>query len=227
MEIKSGETIEAGKGHVLIMGKPKRGKTRMLGTASMHEKLFIISCERGLSTIAGGKFDFVECDTYDEYMQALEWFMSNQKKKGYTALGIDSITRVQHYLIDKLLGGKTNQKLSFDKFAEMLATLRKQLDVLTKTEDFTTIMIVHEEDKPDNGSMNNYPLLDGAIKFEIAGYFNTVVVAQSGLDKAGKMSYYCMLQGNEKCVAGSRLKHLRGISAVPNDYKHLINTGEK
>ena len=126
-----------------------------------------------------------------------------------------------------MVDGATDKKLSYDEFAEILATMRKQLDMLTKSTDFRVIMLCHEEDKASGGNMNNYPLLDGAIKFEIAGYFDIVLVSQCGLDtKTKKMKYWCKLQGNDKCVAGSRLKHLRGKATIPNHYEHLINKGE-
>lgn len=226
MEIKSGKDIAKIKSHLLIIGKPKKGKTAMLGTVANHEKLFIISLEKGLTTLTGGDFDYVECGDYDAFKEALNYFMKNYKEKGYTALGIDSITRAQSYLIAKLLGpakadGKA-RKLDFDGYSEMLATMRKLLDVLTKAEDFVTIMIAHEEDKDDSKNTSNWPLLDGTIKYEISGYFDTVLVCENGLDTKGNLSYFARIQGNEKCIAGTRLKHLANVKAIANDYKFLL-----
>jgi hypothetical protein len=194
----------------------------MMGTVALHEKLFVISLEKGLTTLSGGDFDFVECADWDSTKEALNWFMTNRKEKGYTALGIDSITRAQSYLTAKLLAGSKDKKLGFDGYNEMLATMRKLLDTLTKAEDFVTIMIAHEEDKDDSKNTSNWPLLDGSIKYEISGYFDTVLVLENGYDAKGNRSYWAKLEGNEKCIAGTRLKHLSAIKAIPNDYAYLM-----
>jgi len=223
MKIITGEDVKKQKNHILLIGKPKKGKTHFLGTVAEHEKLFIVSLEKGLTPIAGCKFEAAEVESFVEFQEAIEYFMKNYKAKGYTALAIDSITRMQSYLISKLNNGKTSEKLTFDKYAEMLAVMRKLLDGLTKAQDFMTIIIAHEQESDDTKGSSNSALLDGSIRFEIGGYFDTVVVAENGLDKDGKLKYWLKLQGNEKCIAGTRIQSLKDKKNIPCDYKHLLN----
>jgi len=229
---KSSSTIQDSKGHMLIIGKPKRGKTHLLGSVSKHEKMYILSLENGLAPISKAKFDYDECNSYEEFVKNMTWFVHNYKAKGYTALGIDSLTRYQHYFVDHLKDGKLDEKLNFDQFAEMLATMRKMLDELTSQTDFVFVATVHEEDK-GVPNVSNHPLLEGNIKYELAGYFDTVVVSECGMTggKDSKMAYWARLQGNEKTIAGTRMRHLKNKKTVPNHWKHFISTtsteGEK
>ncbi len=226
MKLITGEDVSQQKNHILLIGKPKKGKTHFIGTMSDHEKVFIVSLEKGLAPIKGKKFTGVEVSNFKEFQEAVEYFMKSYKKEGYTCLAIDSITRMQSYLISELNGGKVKEKLTFDKYAEMLATMRKMLDALTKAQDFCVVIVAHEREADDMKASSNGPLLDGAIQYEIGGYFDTVLVAENGLDKDGKIKYWLKVQGNERCIAGTRLQHLKGKSVIPCDYKYLIETKE-
>lgn len=214
---QKGKDIQAGKDHVLVIGMPKTGKTRMLGTASRHEKLYILDLENGLATIAGGDFDFDRCNNWDDVLKHFNWFMNNYKKEGYTALGIDSISRAQRYLSDSLMERDSTKKLTRDQFAEMLATMRNMVTAITQATDFTTVALCHQS-LGDDG--NYYPCLEGQIKFDLSGYFGTVVHTQTGLDKNNKPKYWCTLNGGS--VGGTRLRHLKGKTVIANDYKELL-----
>lgn len=222
MEIKSSATIGKKRKHTLIIGKPKKGKTHMLGTVADHENLFVIDSENGLETISNKEFDFVEAKDYDQFKEGIKTFFEQKDKRGYTALGIDSITRVQTYLTASILKKNDRKKANYDDYNEILASMRKLIDGLTKADDFSLVCLAHEEDKDDSKNTSNWPLLDGAFKFEICGYFDTVVVCDDGLDSKGKKVNFARLSGNGKCVAGTRLQHLKGTDKIPNDYGYLL-----
>jgi len=205
------------KTDVFVLGKPKAGKTRMLGTASRHEKLYILDVENGLASIAGANFDYDECHDWASFHKNFNWFMNNYKKEGYTALGIDSISRAQKYLAASLLDRDKTKKLNFDQFAEMLAIIRQMIDVITSNNDFAAIVLCHQELGQDSSI---YPCLDGSIKYDITGYFDTVLHCQSGLDKDQKPCYWATLSGTE--VSGTRLRHLRNKTVITNDYAELL-----
>lgn len=214
---KSGADITANKNDVLVVGPPKTGKTRILGTASRHEKLYILDLENGLTTIAGGPFEYDDCGDWEKFNTNFNWFMSNYKAKGYTALGIDSYSRAQRYLANHLMERDGTSKLTRDQFAEMLAVMRKIVDTITKNQDFTAIVLCHQELGNDS---NYYPCLEGNIKYELSGYFDTVLHSKSGKDTNGKVNYWCEL--NNGGIGGTRLKHLRNKDVIPNDYKQLL-----
>lgn len=223
MPRKSSDLGNAGR-NMLIVGKSGTGKTHMLGTVADVEKLYIISCEAGLSTISHKSFDYDECNSWDEIQSKVEWFFANYKKEGYTALALDSFDRAQRYLIQSMLDADKANKLSYDRFNEMLGKLRKMLDILNKTEGFTFIATCHNAEDKDGskGIIKESLHLEGAIKFEADGYFDNVCVSRVGKDGKGMPTYWLEITGDEKTVAKTRLKHLAGKLVVPADYKVFI-----
>ena len=134
---RSSKDIAGAGRNMLLVAKSGAGKTHMLGTAADHEKLYIISVEGGLSSIADKTFDYDECNTWAEVEAKVEWFFKNYKALGYTALGLDSLDRAQRYLIQSMLDADKTHKLSYDRFNEMLGKLRKMLDILNKAEGYS------------------------------------------------------------------------------------------
>lgn len=221
---RSSTDIKGAGRNMLLVGRSGSGKTHMLGTAADSEKLYVISCEGGLSTISDKTFDYDECNTWAEIQSKVEWFFQNYKAEGYTALALDSLDRAQRYLIQSMLDVDKSHKLSFDRFAEMLGKLRKMLDILCKAEGFTFLCTCHNSEDKDGskGVIKESLHLEGAIKWEADGYFDNVCVTRIGKDSAGKPSFWLEISGDEKTVAKTRLNHLKGKLTVPATYKVFI-----
>lgn len=197
-----------------------KGKTWLIGTMTKYHKVYFIDTEDGSLTINDKEFDFEIVNTYAEFIKEVEWYFKNYKKYGYTMLVVDSISRLQQYLVDELMD-KANKgkdisqhsyKLSFDDWAEILARLRKTVDVLTKkcpTPVHMTVMAGESKDQLTKMS-KIFPNIQGAFKHDLLGYFDVVLYHDCAL-KDGEQTYWFQTQGDQRVIAKSRLQGLKRI----------------
>lgn len=210
---------------MLIVGKQGTGKTNMLGTAADNENLYILALEGGLATINDKKFEYDDCLTWAEFEKNCGWLFKNYKAKGYTAVGLDSFDKLQRHLIDHI---SKDGKLTRDQFFEIRGKLRKVLSTFINHPDLVFLCTCHISDEKDgdNGSVKELLSLDGAIKYEVANEFDNVCVTRVGKDSKGAPAYWLEITGDERTVAKTRLRHLRGKSVVPADYASFIAPSE-
>ena len=221
--VQSSTALAQARSHTIVVGKSGTGKTSLIGTACDHEKVFVISLENGLQSIADKQFDFERCETYAEFKREINWFMKNYKERGYTLLAIDSITRLQRMITQDMNDKSKSSKLTYDEFAELLAIMRKLCDVITRSRDFSSIITCLDVETKDDtkGVIKENPNLEGKFAFEVFGYFDNAVVSRVGRGKDGKLTYWLEVAGDERTAAKTRMTHLRGMTTIPNDYKYL------
>ena len=218
---KSNEMFKDRKQSILSIGDSRTGKTFFIGTMCDHEKVLVIDVEGGLSTIEGKNFDSIRVKTFKEFKEALNWYMS-EGSKNYTMLSIDSINRVQAMLAVEL---QPDGKLTQNQWGEVLATLRKILDVLSAscpTSFHVSTMAMESKDEL-TGRVRIYPNIQGSFKFDLTGYFDSVLYHHAKPDAQSNTQYYCQLQGDTRVIAGSRLIKLAGIKNILNDYGQIIS----
>lgn len=223
MEIKKSKDIMIGaKVNTLSIGDSGKGKTYFVGTIADHGKPFIIDAEGGLMTAANKEFDYCEVDSFDEFGEACKWYMQNYKEHGYTHLVVDSITRLQQYLARDI---SPDMKLTQQQWGEILATLRKTIDWLTKkcpTHVHVNAMAMESRDDI-TGAIKIYPNIQGAFRYDLAGYFDVVMYHDCGM-KDGKQVYWVQTEGDERITARSRLNSIKKLNKYePNDYKIINN----
>lgn len=213
---KSADMFKNRKHSLLSIGDSRTGKSYFLGTICDHERVLIIDAEGGLSTIEGKNFDSIRVKTYKEFKEALNWYMGGGYKE-YTMLSIDSINRVQALLAQEL---SPDGQLTQNQWGEVLATLRKVVGVLADmcpTSFHVTSMAMESKDEL-TGRVRIYPNIQGSFKFDLTGYFDTVLYHHAKPDTKGDTQYYCQLQGDTRVIAGSRLVKLKGIKNIHCDY---------
>ena len=221
--VQSSTSLAQSRSHTIVVGKSGTGKTTLIGSACDHEKVFVISLENGLQSIADKAFDYEKCESYDDFKQAINWFMKNYKERGYTLLAIDSITRLQRFITEDMNNKSKSSKLTYDEFAELLAIMRKLCGVITRSSDFSSIITCFDVETKDDGKgiIRENPNLEGKFAFEVFGYFDNAVVSRVGKGKDGKLTYWLEVAGDERTAAKTRMTHLRGVTTIPNDYKYL------
>ena len=218
---KSEELMINPKVNTLSIGDSGKGKTWFAGSIADYGKPFIIDAEQGLITIANKKFDYVTVDTFKQFGEACKWYMVNAKKEGYTHLIVDSITRLQQYLAKEI---SPDMKLTKQQWGEILATLRNTINWLTK--DCPTHVHVNAmamESKDDlTGAIKIYPNIQGAFRYDLAGYFDVVMYHDCG-EKDGKQTYWVQTQGNMRITARSRLDSIKKLNKFERNDYGIIN----
>jgi|LGVE01.1.fsa_nt_gb hypothetical protein len=219
MKISSSEELKGGKSDILVLAPSGKGKTHFLGTVADVEKLFIISAERGLKSIADKKFDFTEVNSWAEFIDALKWFMANYKAKKFTALGIDSITRLN--LLHSMDLKNETEKLDFDDYRILLASGIKVINSLTKSVPVTVIVtaLADKQTNKNTGETKITALTIGQLGSYINSYFDVVAIAKSGKDEAGNAKYWHQISADAECDGRTRLVGLKGKTNVAANYK--------
>jgi hypothetical protein len=225
MQISSSKDLfKHAKTNTLSMGDSGKGKTWFVGTIADHGKPLVIDAEGGLMSALDGEnreFDYIKVDTWDEFANACQWYMSNAVEKGYTHLVVDSLTRLQQYLGDKISpGGKLTQQ----QWGELLATLRKTVDWLTKqcpTHVHVTAMAMESKDEL-SGGIKIFPNIQGSFKHDLAGYFDVVLYHDCG-EKDGAQMYWVQTQGDQRVTARSRLDGIKKLNKFERNDYGIIN----
>jgi len=227
----SADVVSSTRTTSISVSDSRKGKTHFIGTMADHGKLFVIDVECGLSTITDKKFDFVTVHNWKEIEEALEWYML-EGQKTYTHLAIDSITRIQSYLKEYLIQEPDSHKknkgvMTMGKYDTLAIKLRKIVDVLTKqcTSSIHMTAMAQEEKDKLTGAVKIFPNLQGGFKFDLVGYFDTILYNQMGLDAKGNPAYWCEIAGTERNCAGTRLQKVKQAypKVMPNDYTCIVN----
>jgi len=226
MEIQKSSTIATNKRTTTIsIGASRVGKTHFIGTIADHSKLFILDLEDGLKTIAGKSFDYKTCNTWVEAEQVMAWFFTGGQSE-YTHFAIDSINRLQSYLVDDVKEkpdehGKNKGMMTINKWGIVGAKLKKVIDMCTKQLTTSVHMNVTAMESKDEvtGATMLYPSLAGAFKHEVLGYFDTIMFHRTALDK-GEQKYWIQLAGDTRIQAGTRIQSLKDKygAIMPCDY---------
>jgi hypothetical protein len=229
MEIKKSSDLKKDfKVNTLGIGDSGKGKTVFATSIAKYGSPFIIDAEGGLMSGANQEFDYVTVNDFNQFSEACQWYMSNWSKHNYTHLVVDSITRLQSYLV---YGLNKDGKLTQSQWGEVLATLRKVVNWLTKecpTHVHMTAMAMESKDEL-SGGIKIYPNIQGAFKFDLAGYFDVVMYHDCGVQD-GEQKYWVQCQGDTRITARSRLDSIKKLDKhEQNDYQ-IINSiiqGEK
>lgn len=223
MEIKSSkDLLKNVKVNSLSIADSGKGKTKFSCSIAKYGKPFVIDAEGGLITGADLEFEYVTVNDFESFANACQWYMKNYEEKGYTHLVVDSITRLQSYLVYKL---NKDGKLTQSQWGEVLATLRKVVNWLTKecpTHMHMTAMAMESKDEL-SGATKIYPNIQGAFKHDLAGYFDVVLYHDCG-EKEGKQQYWVQTQGDSRVIARSRLDAVKKLNKYEvNDYGIINN----
>jgi len=231
MEIQSSDSIATTTRTTSIsIGASRVGKTHFIGTACDVQRVFVLDAENGLQSIVGKKFDFYTVNTWDETQQVLNWFMTEGYSK-YDMIAVDSINRIQAYLVDKIKTekdehGKNAGMMTINKWGMVAAYLKKVVDVLTKQCPVSVHMNVTAMESKDEvtGATMLYPALGGAFKHEILGYFDSILYHRAGLEGT-EQKYWIQLGADSRIIAGTRIQKLKEQfgTVMPNDYANIYN----
>ena len=222
MEIKkSKDLIKNAKVNTLSIGDSGKGKTFFVGSIADYGKPFVVDAELGLMSAADKDFDHVSVDTFKQFGNACRWYMDNYKEHGYTHLVVDSVSRLQQYLAREI---SPDMKLTQQQWGEILATLRKTIDWLTKqcpTHVHVTAMAMESKDDI-TGAIKIYPNIQGAFRYDLAGYFDVVMYHDCG-EKEGKQVYWVQTQGDQRITARSRLDSIKKLNKFEINNYGIIN----
>lgn len=206
---RTGDANYPRKMKVLVIGPPKSGKTTFISTAP---NVVVADVEAGLMSIAHLNIPFVEIDGTDK-LQTLLLILSDEKlrKQQAAAMGMPDIETVAIDTTDALQELMKKEILKEQRRTQMQqadwGTLKERMASILKAfcalKGVNVILTCHVDITTDENQRQIYaPLLQGAIKNEIAGYVDFSLMSgrrkETGPDGVSKITYYLKNEGDEK-----------------------------
>jgi len=179
MEIKSTQTIEISP-HCILFGAAKSGKTRQIPTLELP---LVCSTDQGLASIREHNLACVECTTWDQVVEFMNYCFTPAARQFKTIVFDDLSEMAALYLIKALKANKDGRKAYGQMGEEVLAFIRKMRECKTHT-----VVIICKEERVQNerGELLYSPMIPGRAVQPLLPYlFGQIYHMESWTDTQG------------------------------------------
>lgn len=203
MQIKKTSDQSYRYAKILLMGGAGTGKTHAIGTLPEDKTLILnIVQESGLFTLRNKNFDVLDISTLNDFDKAIEFLKTEEAKKKYQFIGVDSYSQFQkslQALLEKQ--GFTGYKL-WGLVKDASKKIVDELKVLPYHVIFT-VEIKQEKDE-EMGTFIYLPSIVGSAKDDVPYWLDEVYF----LNKKGKAgeqpTYHLLTNAGSKYPCKSR-----------------------
>lgn len=137
MQIESTNNVPI-QPHAIIYGPAKSGKTRLIPTSPNP---IVISTDNGLASIRQNNIPFINCQTWEQCKEAIDWIKSGGARK-YQSIWFDDLTEMACIHLAKVMPTVKHGQQAYGMMAdEVLALLRS----MRQMRDSTIYFICKEE----------------------------------------------------------------------------------
>jgi len=218
---------------VLVVGPPKSGKTRFLGT---WPKPFIYSFDGSITSLAGKDIDYELFQDDDRYKpEAFMKFVTHLDDKinaiqagtdDTKTIGLDNLTFLSRSLMNYIqyMHRTIDKPPGFEGYRMFKS---KMLDIITKARLSGVNLVATAEEKMDKdentGEIETVPAIEGSYREEVVADFDMAFYMRVSRDPKTKMPLYLMQTVPDhriKC-AGSRWDCGLAMLEIP-DYAVII-----
>lgn len=189
MKITNTESIGAATPKILIIGESGVGKTRL--AATIKEPTLIVSAEAGLLSLSGCKIDVADISINDKgemisrdmrpdrLAEVFKYLQTDEAKKKYKVIYVDSITEICQCLYDKLKVKYPSKSDSLNLFGELAEKMRLTIKAFRDLPDYAVVMTcLAVTDKDENGKRFIAADLIGKIAGQINQFLDEVFYMQ-------------------------------------------------
>jgi adenylate kinase family enzyme len=221
MKVQTTNSVTEQKIKALVGGFSGAGKTTLAKTLKKYRPL-IISAESGLLSLAGTGIDFIDISKddagniipkeqrIDRLTEVYRYSMTEECKKKYGVLFIDSLTEISQCLFDRLRKDFPERKDNLVLYGELSQKTREVVKAFRDTGDYHVVFsCLSVVDKDETGK--RFPAFDviGGISSKLPGFFDLVLYLRALPD--GKRELVC--NSTDTIIAKNRGDKLQPIEA--------------
>lgn len=167
---------------MFLYGPPGSGKTLFSSTA---KDVIVGNIDEGLMTLAERGIDYTDIAHPEDLHELLMHL--RQPNHGYKTVVIDTLDELQKVFIASKLKKERKEQMALQDWGWLGEQLQKVLRAY-RSLPMNVIFLCHSTTDTDheNGGMAEKPLLQGAIKDQVAGFFDLVAFIQATTMKEGE-----------------------------------------
>lgn len=228
MKITNTKSIGAAPIKIVVYGEPGVGKTSLAKT--IKEPTLIISAESGLLSIAGSDIDFIDISQDDNgnmipkeqrikrLGEAYQYLLSDEARKKYKWIVIDSLTEISQNLIEQLNQEFPERKDSLVMYGENSKRMRSLVKSFRDLPYYNVVMIALPSVEKDESGMRFLTVdLVGSFSSKLPALFDEVFYMH--VNKEGER--FLLTEKSDKVVCKDRSGKLHRLEKP--DLKHIAD----
>jgi len=186
VKIQNTSTVAIGPLKMIVFGESGSGKTTLAKT--IKEPTLIISAESGLLSLQGTNIDVIDLASDDAGVaipkekritrlgDAYKFLLTDEAKKKYKTVFIDSLTEINQNMLEKLQAEYTDAKDTLKMYGELSKAMRSMVKMFRDLPGYSVIFTALSEIEKDeeNKRYVNVRLI-GKFSSEVSGYFDEVL----------------------------------------------------
>lgn len=229
MKISSTKNVGSGRLKILVFGEPGSGKTYLART--IKEPTLVISAEAGLLSLRDKSIDVIDI-TLDDNGQSIPkdkridrlgevyaYLITEEAKKKYKWIFIDSLTEINQNLMEKLNVEFPDRKDTLPMYGENSKRMRSLVKSFRDLTEYNVVFTALSEiDKDENNQRFTGISLVGSFSTKISAFFDEVFYLHVHKDaETGVSTRQLITEKSDKLVAKDRSGALDPVEVADLD----------
>jgi phage nucleotide-binding protein len=232
MLISSTKNVGVNELKMLVYGEPGVGKTSLAKT--IKEPLLLISAEAGLLPLRGESIDVIDITKNDKgellpkelridrLAEAYSYLLTDEAKKKYKWVMIDSLSEISQNLVEKLQKEFPERKDSLVLYGENSKRMRSLVKLFRDLPNYSVVFTALSEiEKDDNGMRYQTIQMVGKIAQSLPAFFDEVFFMHVQKEDGKPDSRVLVTGKSDKLVAKDRSGALDQIE--PADLSVIVS----
>lgn len=216
MLIKNTSTYGTDQIKMLVYGESGNGKTHLAKTCGPD--CIVLSAEGGLMSLKGSSIPYIDITVsddgslitdkakrWDRLKEALVYLNSDDARKKYKWIFIDSITEISQIVVEKLKLDYPNAKDAFPMWGAYSEQMRALIKALRDIPNYHVVFVcLPTKEKDELGKTIMGLDVQGKIGHQLPGYVDLVMYLGVKEEEVGKKKRFLVTQPSDKLIAKDR-----------------------